>query len=107
MFCILAIETLNPRTRSLIMLANSSKMRAYQLDRLGRLDGLVLVERDIPSPNVGEVLGRVRASSLNFRDLMILNGQYPMPVPPGRVPLSDGAGEVVAVDADVRRFKVG
>jgi NADPH:quinone reductase-like Zn-dependent oxidoreductase len=62
---------------------------------------------DIPSPNVGEVLVRVRASSLNFRDLMILNGEYPMPVPSGRVPLSDGAGEVVAVGAGVKRFKVG
>src|SRR6202163_155097 len=89
------------------MIANSSKMRTYQLDRLGSLDGLVLVERDIPSPSVGEVLVQVRASSLNVRDLMILNGEYPMPVPPGRVPLSDGAGEVVAVGAGVTRFKVG
>src|ERR1700680_4149304 len=83
------------------------KMRVYQLDRPGSLDGLVLAERDIPSPAVGEVLVRVRASSLNVRDLMIINGEYPMPVPPGRVPLSDGAGEVVAVGACIRRFKVG
>src|SRR6202030_4040298 len=41
------------------------------------------------------------------RDLMIINGEFPMPVPPGRVPLSDGAGEVVAVGAGVTRFKVG
>jgi len=52
-------------------------MRAYQLDQLGSLDGLVLAERDIPSPGVGEVLVRVRASSLNFRDIIILNGLYP------------------------------
>src|ERR1700694_5456130 len=89
------------------MTANGSKMRAYQLDKLGSLDGLVLAERDMPSPGVGEVLVRVRASSLNFRDMMILNGVYPAPVPPGRVPLSDGAGEVVAVGAGVTRFKVG
>jgi NADPH:quinone reductase-like Zn-dependent oxidoreductase len=89
------------------MTAKGSKMRAYQLDRLGSLDGLVLAERDIPSPSVGEVLIRVRASSLNFRDVMILNGVYPMPVPPGRVPLSDGAGEVIAVGTGVTRFKVG
>src|SRR6202165_1066377 len=87
--------------------ASVKKMRVYQLDRPGSLDGLVLAERNVPSPAAGEVLVRVRASSLNFRDLMILNGEYPMPVPPGRVPLSDGAGEVVAVGADVRRFKVG
>jgi NADPH:quinone reductase-like Zn-dependent oxidoreductase len=89
------------------MTANGPKMRAYQLDRLGSLDGLVLVERDIPSPGAGEVLVQVRASSLNFRDMMILNGGYPMPIPPGRVPLSDGAGEVIAVGADVTRFKAG
>src|SRR6202165_5734823 len=89
------------------MTANRSKMRTYELDRLGSLDGLVLAERDMPSPGVGEVLVRVRASSLNFRDMMILNGVYAMPVLSGRVPLSDGAGEVVAVGADVRRFKVG
>src|ERR1700676_4198751 len=89
------------------MTSNSSKMRVYQLDRPGSLDGLVLAERNVPSPAAGEVLVRVRASSLNFRDLMILNGEYPMPVPSGRVPLSDGAGEVVAVGAGVKRFKVG
>ena len=87
--------------------ASVKKMRVYQLDRPGSLDGLVLAERNVPSPAVGEVLVRVRASSLNVRDLMIINGEYPMPVPPGRVPLSDGAGEVVAVGAGVTRFKVG
>src|ERR1700692_4117924 len=87
--------------------ASVKQMRVYQLDRPGSLDGLVVAERDIPSPAVGEVLVRVRASSLNVRDLMIINGEFPMPVPPGRVPLSDGAGEVVAVGAGVTRFKVG
>jgi NADPH:quinone reductase-like Zn-dependent oxidoreductase len=87
--------------------AMDKKMRVYQLDRPGSLDGLVLAERDIPLPAAGELLVRVRASSLNFRDLMIINGPYPMPVSPGRVPLSDGAGEVVAVGAGVTRFKVG
>src|SRR6202171_4208049 len=85
----------------------NSKMRVYQLDRPGSVDGLVLTERSVPSPAGGEVLVRVRASSLNFRDLMIINGQYPMPVSSGRVPLSDGAGEVVAVGVGVTRFKVG
>jgi NADPH:quinone reductase-like Zn-dependent oxidoreductase len=87
--------------------ASGPRMRVHQLDRPGSLDGLVLVERDVPSPAAGEVLVRVRASSLNFRDLMIINGQYPKPVPSGRVPLSDGSGEVVAVGVGVTRFKVG
>src|ERR1700726_3270912 len=89
------------------MTSAGSKIRAYQLDKLGSLHGLVLAERDMPSPGAGEVLVRVRASSLNFRDTMILNGLYPMPIPAGRVPLSDGAGEVIAVGAGVTRFKVG
>src|SRR6202047_1372329 len=89
------------------MTANGSKMRACQLDKLGSLDGLVLAEREMPSPSAGEVLVKVRASSLNFRDTMILNGAYPAPVPSGRVPLSDGAGEVVELGAGVKRFKVG
>ena len=89
------------------MTSAGSKIRAYQLDKLGSLDGLVLAERDMPSPSAGEVLVRVRASSLNFRDMMILNGAYPAHVPPGRVPLSDGSGEVVEVGASVKRFKVG
>src|SRR6202023_1709955 len=78
-------------------MGKNSKMRVYQLDRPGSGAGLVLTERSVPSPAVGELLVRVRASSLNFRDLMIINGQYPIPVSSGRVPVSDGAGEVVAV----------
>src|SRR3984893_5861924 len=87
--------------------ASGSKMRVYQLDRPGSLDGLVLAERNVPSPAAGVVLVRVRASSLNFRDLMIINGQYPMPVSSGGVPVSDGAGEVVTVGVGVTRFRVG
>ena len=89
------------------MTFTDSKIRAYQLDKLGSLDGLVLAEREMPSPSAGEVLVKVKASSLNRRDTMILNGAYPAPVPSGRVPLSDGAGEVVEVGAGVKRFKVG
>ena len=84
-----------------------NKGRAYRLEHLGSVDGLDIAEHDIPSPSVGEVLVRVRASSLNFRDMIIVNGGYPWPVPPGRVPLSDAAGEVEAVGAGVSRFKVG
>src|ERR1700676_5021183 len=58
----------------------------------------------LPLARCSSVYGR---SSLNVRDLMIINGEFPMPVPPGRVPLSDGAGEVVAVGVGVTRFKVG
>ena len=82
-------------------------MRAYHLEQLGTLDGLAVSEHATPSPGAGEVLIRVRASSLNFRDLLIANGWYSPPVALGRVPLSDAAGEVEAIGSDVTRFKVG
>jgi NADPH:quinone reductase-like Zn-dependent oxidoreductase len=69
--------------------------------------GLKLVEEDMPSPGPGEVLVKVKASSLNFRDFVIINGWFPAPVTPGRIPLSDGAGEIAAVGDGVRRFAVG
>ncbi|MFJ2211945.1 NAD(P)-dependent alcohol dehydrogenase [Streptomyces sp. NPDC101062] len=65
------------------------------------------VERPVPVPSAGEVLVRVKASSLNARDLRIANGTYPVPTPPGRIPLSDGAGIVEAVGDGVSRFRVG
>jgi NADPH:quinone reductase-like Zn-dependent oxidoreductase len=49
----------------------------------------------------------VRASSLDFRELAILQGDYPLPIKPDLIPVSDGAGEVVAVGEGVTRAKVG
>jgi NADPH:quinone reductase-like Zn-dependent oxidoreductase len=82
-------------------------MRAYHLEQLGMLDGLVVSEHEIPSPGTGEVLVRVRASSINFRDLIIANGWYSPPVALGRVPLSDAAGEVESIGPGVTRFNAG
>ncbi|MET7543462.1 NAD(P)-dependent alcohol dehydrogenase [Streptomyces sp. NPDC005507] len=61
----------------------------------------------MPIPSAGELLVRVKASSLNARDLLIANGRYSTAVPPGRIPLSDGAGIVEAVGDGVSRFRVG
>jgi NADPH:quinone reductase-like Zn-dependent oxidoreductase/predicted ester cyclase len=83
-------------------------MKSYHVNLGAGLDGLVVKEHDIPVPGPREVLIRVRACSLNFRELMILiRGFYPLPVRPDVVPVSDGAGEVVAVGAGVSRAKVG
>lgn len=71
------------------------------------LDGLKVVTRPVPSPRRGEILVRVRAISLNFRDLVILTENY---FPAQRVPYipcSDACGEVVAIGEEVTRFKVG
>lgn len=72
------------------------------------LDDMAL--RDVPEPQAGpgEVLVRVRACSLNFRDQIIPQGLYMGgTVPVDTVPLSDGAGEVVAVGAGVASVKPG
>lgn len=82
-------------------------MRTYRLNKVGSIDGLVAVSEDKPSPGTGEVLVRVRASSLNFRDLAIVYGWFPVPPRASVVPLSDGAGEIEMVGAGVTRFKVG
>ena len=63
--------------------------------------------RPNPKPGHRQVLVKVAACSLNFRDLGIVRGTYRMPVPDNLVPLSDGAGEVVEVGPEVRRVKVG
>jgi NADPH:quinone reductase-like Zn-dependent oxidoreductase len=83
-------------------------MRAYQLPKGGAgIDALVKVERPDPKPAYRQVLVKVVACSLNFRDLGIVRGTYRMPVRDNIVPLSDGAGEVVEVGAGVTRVKVG
>ena len=82
-------------------------MRSYRLDQPGDLAGVVPHEEERPEPGPGEILVRVRAASLNRRDLLIVSGRYPLPARPGVVPLSDGAGEVVRVGAAVTRFRVG
>ncbi|MEX2286188.1 MAG: NAD(P)-dependent alcohol dehydrogenase [Planctomycetaceae bacterium] len=81
-------------------------MKAYEIQKFG-FENLKLVERPQPEPATGEVLIRVRALSLNFRDLLILKGHYNARMPLPRVPLSDGAGEVVAVGQGVTRVSVG
>jgi NADPH:quinone reductase-like Zn-dependent oxidoreductase len=83
-------------------------MRAYQLPKGGAgIDALVQVERPDPRPAYRQVLVKVKACSLNFRDLGIVRGTYRVPVKENIIPLSDGAGEVVAVGSGVVRVKVG
>jgi NADPH:quinone reductase-like Zn-dependent oxidoreductase len=69
--------------------------------------GLMLKEHDEPKPGPREVLIRMGANSLNFRELMVLRGNYPLPVKPDVVMGADGSGEIVAVGDGVSRVKVG
>ena len=83
-------------------------MRAYQLPKGGAgIDALTVVDRPVPQPQYRQVLVKVAACSLNFRDLGIVRGTYRMPVRDNVIPLSDGAGEVVEVGAGVTRVKPG
>ena len=83
-------------------------MRAYQLPKGGAgIDALVKVERPNPKPAYRQVVVKVNACSLNFRDLGIVRGTYRMPVRENLIPLSDGAGEVIEVGPGVTRVKVG
>ena len=82
-------------------------MKAWLLKDFG-LNNLIRGEAPTPVPLPGELLVKVGAVSLNFRDKAIIDGIYePHLVPKSLIPVSDAAGEVVAVGAGVTRFKVG
>lgn len=80
-------------------------MKLVRLRAPGGLDRLDLVEEDPPQPGPGDVMVRIRACSLNMRDDFAVRGKTPLA--DGRVPLSDGAGEVIAVGSGVEALKPG
>ncbi len=83
-----------------------TKTRAFQLTDFA-LDKIVPADREVQPPDKHEVLVRMKAASLNFRDLLIAKGLYSRNLKLPLVPLSDGAGEVVEVGSNVTRFKKG
>lgn len=83
-------------------------MKAWQLQDQWSIDALALAERPQPRPGRGEVLLRMKAASLNYRDLVVLRRGYgPQTGELPLVPVSDGVGEVVEVGAGVTRVAVG
>ena len=66
-----------------------------------------LAERANSVPGPGQVLVRMRASSVNYRDLSTIEDPESRNIAYPRIPNSDGAGEVLATGANVRRFKPG
>jgi len=83
--------------------------KQYRLVRDGDGHGyeLELTDAAVRLPGDHEVLIRVRATSLNRRDVFVMKGQYPVGSRDSIVPLSDGAGEIVATGHGVTRFRVG
>lgn len=82
-------------------------MKVYELQGGFGIDSLALVERPMPRPAAGQVLLKMRAWSLNYRDLMLVNGSYNPNLRLPMTPLSDGVGEVVDVGQGVSRLKPG
>ncbi len=83
-------------------------MKAVVLTNPGKgVDAWRLVDRAAPTPGPGEVLVRVRAASLNYRDLMVAKGLYGGPAKEGLVALADAAGEIAALGAGVTGWRVG
>lgn len=81
-------------------------MKLYQIPDFG-IDKLEIVERDVPKPSANEVLVRMTAASINFRDLMVAKGVYNPKLRRPMIPLSDGVGVVEDVGRAVTRWKRG
>ncbi len=81
-------------------------MKAYEISQFG-IDSLAVIEREMPVPGANEVLVKLHAASLNFRDVMVVKGQYNPKMKLPCVPLSDGAGEIVAMGEGSTKWKVG
>ena len=81
-------------------------MKIWELRKFG-LSALAQAERPVPAPGPYELLVRMGAVSLNYRDRLVIEGRFIPDLALPFVPASDGAGEVVAVGAGVTRFRVG
>jgi NADPH:quinone reductase-like Zn-dependent oxidoreductase len=95
---------IDPSISEVIM---SNTMKQWQLPTFGR-HNLELAEAPVPIPGAEDILVRVAAASLNYRDKLVIEGEL-LPTPPAMpfVPVSDMAGEVVAVGKSVSRFRPG
>lgn len=82
-------------------------MKAWVIQQHGSFDNLAFVDVPEPKPAAHEVLIRVRAVSLNYRDLMTVENARPGNLPPPFSPCSDGAGEVISVGENVTRWQPG
>ena len=82
-------------------------MKTFEIQSQFGLDHLVQVERPVPEPGPGQILIRMRAIALNYRDLLMIGGSYNPKQPLPLVPCSDGVGEVAALGDGVERMREG
>src|SRR3954471_7596788 len=82
-------------------------MKVYELQGPHGVEGMALLEKPVPSAGPGEVLVRLKAATINYRDLLTVKGGYGSRQKFPLVPLSDGAGVVESVGPGVTRFKPG
>ncbi|MFT4665303.1 MAG: NADPH:quinone reductase-like Zn-dependent oxidoreductase [Polaribacter sp.] len=80
-------------------------MKVISIKSPGGLDHLQVSEKETPKPDTGEVLVLWRATSLNYHDYLVAMGL--IPVPDGRIPMSDGAGEIIGLGEGVTEWKMG
>jgi len=83
----------------------SQHMKVVAIKSPGGWDNLIIQERPDPIPKANEVIVKWHATSLNYHDFLVAVGG--IPVPDGRIPMSDGAGEIVAIGSDVHQWEVG
>ena len=82
-------------------------MRVYEIREARGIDALRLAERPEAKPGPGQALVKIKAVSLNYRDLVVVKGGYGRGLKLPLVPASDGAGEVLEVGAGVTRVQPG
>src|SRR5436853_4455202 len=82
-------------------------MKAYELQGPDGVEGMAFVDKPIPSPGPRQVLVRLKAVTLNYRDLLTVKGGYGSRQKFPLIPLSDAAGTVEAVGPAASRFKPG
>ncbi|PJZ51861.1 zinc-dependent alcohol dehydrogenase family protein [Leptospira adleri] len=82
-------------------------MKVYEIQNQFGLENLKIAERPDPTPSHGEVVVRMKAASLNYRDYLMAIGRYNPKQKLPLIPLSDGAGEIVQIGPGVTKWKVG